>query len=120
MTPQRFWHRPGRDHLGYFLLAGSVVGGWFGLVYGGADLLTAQHSYRVRLHLAADLAVPFVPAAVVVYMSIYLLFAAAPFVLSSRAELRALAATLASVIGVAGVCFVAFPGAIAFPPAGEL
>jgi membrane-associated phospholipid phosphatase len=118
--PPPFWHWPRPGHLGYALLLGGTVGLWFALVYGGADALTARHGYRVRLHFDAELAVPFVPEAVLGYMSIYLLFWMAPFVLRTRQELSALATTLAAVIAVAGVCFLLFPADMAFPPAGDL
>jgi membrane-associated phospholipid phosphatase len=87
---------------------------WFALVYGGADFLTARRSFRVRLHFDAELAVPFVPAAVLVYLSFYFLFWAAPFILRSRQELRSLATTLAAVILLAGICFLLFPAELAF------
>jgi len=114
--PRPLWHWPNRRHLGHFLLRGVLVGAWFGLVYGGADWITAQHDYRVRVHLDADLAVPFVPASVLGYMAIYPLFWTAPFVLHTGRELRALAATLFAVIGVAGICFLVLPAAAVFPP----
>src|SRR5262245_21111190 len=97
-----FWHWPSRGHVGYALLLGGAVALWFALSYGGTDLLTEWRSFRVRLHFEAELAVPFEPAAVLVYMSIYLLFWAAPFILRTRRELQALANTLAIVILVAG------------------
>jgi membrane-associated phospholipid phosphatase len=122
MNPTRapFWHRPGWRHFGYALRLIAVVGLWFGLVYGGADWVTARRSYRVRLHFDAELGVPFVPAAVLLYLSIYLLFFLAPFVLRTRGELRALAVTQAAVILVAGLCFLLFPGELLFPPAPDL
>ncbi len=118
--PTPFWHWPGWGLLGYTLWLNAGVGLWFGLVYGGADYLTARHSYRVRLHLDGELAIPFVPQAVLVYMSIYLTFGMAPFILRTRQELHALAATLVVVIGFAGVCFLALPGGQAFPPPPDL
>src|SRR5438105_3072176 len=63
---------------------------------------------------------PFVPAAVLGYSSVYLLFAAAPFVLRTRRALGALAAALAAVTLVAGVCFLVVPARPAFPPPAGL
>jgi membrane-associated phospholipid phosphatase len=114
--PRPFWHLPAWRHLGHFLLLGLFVGAWFVLVYGGADWFTSQHDYRVRVHLDVDLAVPFVPAAVLGYMALYPLFWAAPFILRTEHELQAMAATLCMVILVAGVCFLVLPAEIAFPP----
>jgi membrane-associated phospholipid phosphatase len=115
LAPRPFLHWPGCGHIAYAAALGTAVGLWFALVYGGSDWFTAQHSYRVRLHFDAELAVPFVPAAVLVYMSIYLLFCAAPFVLHTRHELDALAMTLSVVIAIAGACFLLFPADLLFP-----
>lgn len=115
-APRPFWHLPDRHHLGHFLLLSLVVGAWGALVYGGTDWIIAQHAYRVRVHLDAELATPFVPASVLGYMAMYPLFWAAPFVLHTGRELRVLAATLCVVIGVAGVCFLLLPAEPAFPP----
>ncbi|HET9301110.1 MAG TPA: phosphatase PAP2 family protein [Candidatus Polarisedimenticolaceae bacterium] len=95
---------------------------WFVLVYGGCDRLTARRTLRVPVHVPAELTIPLVPWTIVLYMSIYLLFILGPFVLRERAEFRALIGTLASIILVAGICFLLLPASLAFPsPAdGEL
>ncbi len=100
---------PGWGHLGYTLLLSVPNTLWFMLVYGGADFLTAHRSYRVRLHFAAELNIPLVPAMTGFYMSIYLLFLAGPFILRKRSEVRALVGTLALVILFAGIGFLLFP-----------
>jgi len=87
MKPPPFWHWPGWCHVGYALVLGGVVTLWFALIYGGADFLTARRSLRVRLHFDAELAMPFVPASVLIYLSIYLLLWLAPFILRSGREL---------------------------------
>jgi membrane-associated phospholipid phosphatase len=110
---------PGWRHLGQACLLGLATGAWFEIIYGGADLVAAQHDYRVRLYFEAELAIPFVPAAVLLYMSLYLLFWAAPFILRSRRELTALAAALAGVTLFAGVCFLIFPAECIFPGTEE-
>src|SRR5207237_8516603 len=78
---QPFWGWPGWKHLGRTFLLGTLFGLWFALVFAGANHVTALHAYRVRLHLDAELAMPFVPAAVLGYLSIYTLFWMAPFIL---------------------------------------
>jgi membrane-associated phospholipid phosphatase len=105
---------PDRRHFGHFLLLGALITAWWVLVYGGADAITGRHDWRIRVHFDAELAIPFVPASVLGYMALYPLFWAAPFVLHTGRELRALAWTLVTVIGVAGVCFVLLPVASAF------
>jgi membrane-associated phospholipid phosphatase len=120
MKRHRFWHWPGWRQIGYFVLLAGAVALWFVFIYGGANFLTGQHHYRVRLYLDAELTIPFVPQAVLGYMSIYLTFSMAPFVLRTRRELRALARTLAVVILIAGVCFVIVPAEIVFPAPSEM
>jgi membrane-associated phospholipid phosphatase len=111
-----FWGWPGWKHLCFawvVSLAGLI---WFVLVYGGADTLTAHRSFRIRVYLDAELGIPFIPEAAIVYMSIYLLFVAAPFILRKRREFFALAMTLNMAILIAGICFLLFPAQVAFPP----
>jgi len=110
-----FWGWPGWKHLRYALLLSLAGSLWFTLVYGGADALTAHRVFRVRVDFAAELGIPFIPEMVVVYMSIYLLFLAAPFILRRKHEFFALAMTLNIVILVAGICFLLLPAQVAFP-----
>jgi membrane-associated phospholipid phosphatase len=105
---------PGWRHIGYAALVSLPNTLWFMLVYGGADLLTAHRSFRVRVHLSAELNIPLVPAMTVFYMSVYLLFLAAPFILHGRHEIRALVGTLALVILFSGIGFLLFPAELAF------
>ena len=55
----------------------------------------------------------------VFYMSLYLLFFLAPFVIRTRREFRALVATMAVVILVSGLGFLLIPAELAFPPPPE-
>jgi len=115
-NPEGLFGWPGWNHLRYAFalsLAGSV---WFALIYGGADALTAHRTFRVRVNFDAELGIPFIPEMVLIYMSIYLLFLAAPFILRRPYEFFALAMTLNLVILVSGICFVLFPAQVAFPP----
>lgn len=107
---------PDWGHLRYFAILGAVQSIWFWIIYAGADYLTEQRALRVRVHFSAELAIPFQPQWVVVYMSIYLLFLAAPFILRTRQELRGLTVSLAAVIFCAGVGFLLIPAESAFPP----
>jgi membrane-associated phospholipid phosphatase len=108
---------PGWPHLLYAWALSLANGIWFALVFYGCDLLTARRALRLRVHLDAELSIPLVPAMTAVYMSIYLLFLAAPFVLRTRREFRAAVITLATMIGIAGVGFLLVPAQLAFPPA---
>lgn len=108
---------PGWSHLRYAGALALANGAWFALVFYGCDQLTARRASRVRVHLDAELSIPFVPAMTAVYMSIYLLFLAAPFMLRTRREIRSAVITLATMIGIAGAGFLLVPARLAFPPA---
>jgi membrane-associated phospholipid phosphatase len=110
---------PGWRHLYEALLLSLGVLVLFSVVYGGADWVTG---YRDRhwVHLPFELKIPFVPAMVLGYMSMYGLFAMAPFILRTRRELRALAATLAAAIVLGGICFLLYPAELAFSEPTDL
>ena len=111
---------PGWAHLLWAGLFYLLVTLWFGLVYGGADWFTAHRTARVRIHLDAELSIPLIPAFTLGYMSIYLLFAAAPFVLRTRQELTSLAVNQALAILFAGIVFLLLPAQLAFAPPENL
>jgi membrane-associated phospholipid phosphatase len=110
---------PGARHLGEMAILSAAVLLLFVIVYGGADWVTGFRN-RHHAHLPMELQIPFVPAAVIGYMSLYGLFAIAPFILRTKRELRALAATLATAIVVGGICFLLFPAELAFPEPTKL
>ena len=116
---QPFLGWPGWAHLRYAALLSLANTLWFVLVYGGMDSLTARRSFRVPVHFPAELAIPFVPAMTLFYMSIYLLFWMAPFVLRTRREFRALVITMAAAIFCGGIGFLLFPADLAFAPPRE-
>jgi len=55
----------------------------------------------------------------VFYMSLYLLFLLAPFIIRTHREFRALVATMAVVILAGGIGFLLIPAELAFPPPSE-
>jgi membrane-associated phospholipid phosphatase len=110
---------PGWAHLRYAAQLSLANTLWFVLVYGGMDSLTARRSFRVPVHFPAELAIPFIPAMTLFYMSIYLLFWMAPFVLRTRREFRALVITVAFAILCGGIGFLLFPADLAFAPPRE-
>ncbi len=112
---ETFWHWPGWRQFGYAQVLGLADTLWFILAYGGADWLAEQHGYRVRLHLGIDLAIPFLPAMTIFYLSLNVLLWCAPFILRTRRELEALAVSFAVATLAAAICFVALPGEAAFP-----
>jgi len=110
---------PGWAHLRYAALLSIANTLWFVLVYGGMDALTARRTFRVPVHFPAELAIPFIPAMTLFYMSIYFLFWMAPFVLRTRREFPALVVTLAIVTFCGGIGFLLFPADLAFAPPQE-
>ncbi|MFL6291506.1 MAG: phosphatase PAP2 family protein [Thermoanaerobaculia bacterium] len=108
---------PGWPHLREAAVLSLANALWFALVYGGADWLTAHRAFRVPVHFAAELRIPFVPGMTVFYMSLYILFFLAPFILRTRRELRALVGAMAVAILASGIAFLLFPAELAFAPA---
>jgi membrane-associated phospholipid phosphatase len=115
-----FFGWPGWAHVRLALGVSAVGMIWFLLVYGGADWITSHRSSRISVHTTAELGWPFVPEAVLVYISCYALFALAPFVLRRRREFLALAWSLNGTIFAAGIIFLLVPAQLAFPPPTDL
>jgi membrane-associated phospholipid phosphatase len=105
------WALPARA-----LLLALPVTLWWVLVYHGTNRLTGLRTYRVPVHLDAELAIPFVPPFIIAYLSLNFVFLPAPFILRSRHELEALALSVAAAIAVAGVSFLLFPAELAYSP----
>jgi protein-tyrosine phosphatase/membrane-associated phospholipid phosphatase len=90
----------------------------FVLFYGGTNWLTAHYpvvpvrSWYWTWELSA---IPYVPLLLVPYMSLDLLFFAAPFLCRDEQELRALRRRVLFAIITAGVCFLLFPLRLAWP-----
>ena len=118
MTPRPpFLTWPGWSLLGETVLLATAQSLWWVLVYHGADYLTGLHTFRLPLHMEWELKLPFIPALILAYLSLGLVYLPAPFILRSRAELRVLTWTLFLVTGVAGIGFVLLPGEPAYAPA---
>src|ERR1035438_5911961 len=116
---QPFLAWPGWGHLKFAWLQTLLVSLWFALVFAGADWFTGQRALRVRVHLDAELHIPLVPAFTLVYMSIYVLFFAAPFVLRTRREIVNLVLSQTLAIAIAGICFLVIPAQLAYVPATD-
>ena len=116
----RFLAWPGWSQLRFAWLLSVANAGWFAFVFGGCEWLTARRSLRVPIHLPIELSIPLVPGAVLVYMSIYVLFLAGPFVVRERREFVALMRALALATLMGGVGFLLVPARAAYPPPGDL
>jgi len=78
--------------------------------------VTAHRPGRLHAFLPFELSIPLVPSMVIAYMSIYLIWIPAPFLLRKRRQVNCLALALALVILIAGLGFLAFPAELGFPP----
>lgn len=107
---------PDRAHWKLALLLFGMVGAWFIIVYHGANWITEQHAWRIRVHVDPELSLPLIPAFTLVYNSIYPLFCVAPFLLRERDQLITLAMREMVAIGIAGIGFVLLPGQLAYAP----
>jgi membrane-associated phospholipid phosphatase len=117
--PDAFWRRPPGAVLRHAACLSAALSAWWFVVYVGTDLISHQRSLRCRVHLDAELALPYLPAMVFPYVSLYPVLFLAPFILPSRRMIDAYAATLAVVIPAAGVSFLLFPARPAYAPAHE-
>jgi membrane-associated phospholipid phosphatase len=119
MKPRpRFLAWPGWPLLCEAIVLGTAQAVWWVFVYFGADWVTGLRSDRMRVYFAAELKLPLVPEFLLVYLSLDPLFLIAPFVLRTRAEIRALTIALFGATSVAGVCFLLLPAELAYPAEG--
>jgi len=116
----RFLAWPGWPFLRFAWLLSAANAGWFAFVYGGSEWLTAHRSRRVPIHLPIELSIPLIPGAVLIYMSIYVLFLTGPFIVRDRREFAALICALALATLIGGVGFLLVPSRAAFAPPGDL
>ncbi len=110
---------PGASQLRYAVTLALANGLWFEVVFAGCDFLTQQRTLRIHVNFPGELAIPFVAWTTGLYMSMYFLFIAGPFILRTRREFRAAIAMLAVTIGIAGICFLLLPVELAYPPIQE-
>jgi membrane-associated phospholipid phosphatase len=103
-------------HFRRFTVLSLLITAEFIVVYYGADWLTAHRTLRIHVYTAAELGIPLVPVMVVPYMTMYVIFLFAPFVLRSRVDLDRFAHALALVIVTAGVAFLLLPAEPGFAP----
>jgi membrane-associated phospholipid phosphatase len=104
-------------HLRHFMLLTALLTAEFAVVFYGADWLTARHTLRIQAYANAELAIPLVPVMVVPYMTMYVIFLFAPFMLRSTADLNRFASALGRVIAIAGIAFLLLPAELGFAPA---
>jgi membrane-associated phospholipid phosphatase len=107
--PRRAFAWPGWAHLVRTLWHALLTSALFAAMFGGADAVARLHAHRVDLATPVDSMIPFVPAATLIYSSLYPLFWIVPFGLRTEREIRELARVIAWEIVIAAPFFVAFP-----------
>jgi len=110
---------PTSRHLRHYLVLWAAVTIDFGIVFVGGDFVTAHRAGRLHAFLPFELSIPLVPSMVIAYMSIYLIWIPAPFLLHERRQVNRLAIALGLVILIAGIAFLAFPAELGFPPMAD-
>ncbi|MEY2506978.1 MAG: hypothetical protein QOH01_1307 [Verrucomicrobiota bacterium] len=96
------------------IAASAGLSALFLVVYGWCNWFTAQRAGVPSLVFEWERAIPFVPLMIVPYMSIDLLFVAAPFLCGTRRELATFSKRIAAALVIAGICFLLFPLRFAF------
>jgi len=107
---------PGRVEIAAFCRETFWVTALWLVVYGGASWIASLHTYRVRLWTDAELAIPFIPAASGVYLSLLPMLWLSPLVLRSTMELKKLSKAITVAIFVSGPGFILLPSLPAYPP----
>ena len=79
------------------------------VVYGGANWITGLHDYRVDLHTALDSQIPFVPAAAIIYLSLFPLLWSSALVLHTPQQIRSFARAIAILFALSGLGFLIVP-----------
>jgi len=92
-----------------------VCSALFVIVYNGCTWITSRRSDVGTWFYDWEFHIPFVPAMIVPYWSIDLLFAGVFFLCPSRQELDALGKRIVAAILIAGACFLAMPLRLGFP-----
>jgi hypothetical protein len=89
------------------------VGVAFFSVYPSANWLTSQRNDLLPLYFPGELALPFVPQLIWIYLSMYVLFLLPPFFLTSE-ELPHLGKQLIAGTIICGTIFLLFPASLGF------
>lgn len=115
-TPRPAVSWPGRDEIAMFCRETFWLTALWLVVYGGASWIASLHTYRVRLWTDAELAIPFVPAASAVYLSLLPMLWLSPLVLAGKTELKKLSRAITAAILVCGPGFILLPSLPGYPP----
>ncbi len=97
-------------------LCSAALSVLFLVVYGACNEISARRADVGVLYWEWERLIPFVPSAIVPYMSIDLFFVASPFLCATRNEMRGHAERIMTAILAAGAVFLLFPLSLAFDP----
>jgi hypothetical protein len=98
------------------LILALAFAAYFWTVYGIGDFVAAHATARYHVALPFEQAIPFVPWAAVIYLTVTPLFCLAPFVFRTPERLLPLFVTMCVEVTIAGVIFCLFPVELSFPP----
>lgn len=104
---------PGWHGLTPFILWGFFIGIVFFSVYPASNWLTSQRTGLWHLYLERELAIPFLPQFVWLYLSMYLLFFLPPFFVPAHAVAGVGKQLIAGCVAC-GLLFLLFPAALGF------
>jgi membrane-associated phospholipid phosphatase len=98
------------------LILSIAFAGYFWTVYGIGNFVAARAAERHHVALPFEQAIPFVPWAAVIYLTVTPLFCLAPFVFRTPERLLPLFVTMCVEVSIAGIIFCLFPVELSFPP----
>lgn len=89
----------------------------FALVFYGADQWAARRATRWSLYFDWELAMPYWPAAYLVYFGVFLMPFAVPWLARDARDVQQWERRMAAAIGVAGALFLLLPAQLGYGPA---
>ena len=107
------WALPSRSKFFLYLRLNLLLSVLFCAIYGLTNLLAKERAGTTELHAQWEVGIPLVPAAILVYFSIVVLFWLPLFILGSK-HLRLLARQFAFATIAAGAVFVLLPAKLGF------
>jgi membrane-associated phospholipid phosphatase len=116
--PLLAWPAPGELRLSLLLCLSFFL--IFELTYVAANYVTGLHRFRMNAYSNAELAIPFVPAMALVYLSLNLMLALAPFVLRSWREITPLAVVMTLETLICALFFLLLPADLGYAAQSEV
>jgi membrane-associated phospholipid phosphatase len=116
-SPLLAWPAPADLRFGLFLCAVFIL--FFESTYLATNYLASLRAVRFHVHTQAELAIPFIPAMAIVYLSLNLLLMLAPFVLRTWREITPLCVVLCLETLICALFFVLFPVELGYAPQAD-